>query len=89
MEVNVFHLEVSAYMKVFLKVSSFFSLFLYPVLICLSGFSLAVAWDVAFLLSCCTLHCVTRSLEEIRGYYRNAYYKRGENMGFLLHHPPQ
>lgn len=43
MEVNVFHLEVSAYMKVFLKVSSFFSLFLYLVLICLSGFSLAVA----------------------------------------------
>lgn len=34
-------------------------------------------------------HRHLRSLEEIKGYYRNMNYKGGHNMGFFLHYVPQ
>ena len=42
-----------------LKVSSIFTLLLHLLLLCLSRFSPAAAWDLAALLSCCTFCCVT------------------------------
>lgn len=43
-----------------LEVSNLFPLLLRLLISCLSGFSLAEAWNLAALLSCCTFHCVTR-----------------------------